>query len=182
MYKADPSRDKKSSTTTDSANAHPLPQASDDCLLVARRRTCSSPTFLLRRASDTPRFPYDFGFCSSANFSADRRAFLLTALGSGHVTGASSAVVAPLQRLVATGIAAVLLAPVTPGSSHCLCSSTEEAIVKRFKSSCLSFSSWFSCVWSPLCYTLVFNGVSRLVDEHDFDAFFGVVRDKIKRS
>ena len=64
--------------------------------------------------------------CRSAGFG------LLRALGNGRVTGASSAIVAPLQRLIPTDLAAVVVAPVTPGVSHRLSSSREKVIVYIF--------------------------------------------------
>ena len=58
----------------------------------------------------------DFFVCSSANLSDERQ-------------DASGAVVAPLQRLIATDLAAVLVAPVTPGLFHRLSSSRDKSLL-----------------------------------------------------
>ena len=162
-YKADPSRDTKLSTTTapspeaqretknqttDFADAHrtlflKFPMAA--CWLLAAVHA-PLPTVLLCQASDAPRFPLIFVLVFGQFLRRSASFGLLSALGNGHVTGASSAVVAPLQRLIATDLATVVVAPVTPGSFHRISSSREEDI---FLFNLLPFLSWCSCVRIP---------------------------------
>ena len=122
MHKTDTSRDQKiprrppqaqrktKNETTDSGDAfsHPLPQVSDGRLLVARRRSCSSANFSPACVElQTLLVLREFFHYLVGQFLRRSAGFgLLSALGNGHVTGASSAVVASLQPLITTDLTA----------------------------------------------------------------------------
>lgn len=85
-------------------------------------------TFLLCRASDAPRLPLILVLLLGQFLRRSAGFGPLRELGNDHVRGASSAVVAPPQRLRATDFAAVFGVPVTPGFPHRLSRSREEVI------------------------------------------------------